>query len=66
MDPKLTIFFSSIKPSWISSSESLKINAVFNARFQPLKNFLFSNKSTGKEVYKKSADTTLTIIAQLV
>lgn len=59
-------FFPSIKTSWISFSESLKINAVFHAGFHPLKNFLFSNKSTGKEVYKKSADTTLTIMAQLV
>lgn len=58
-------FFPSIKIKCISF-QSLEINAVFQARFQPPKNFLFSNKSTGKEVYKQSADTTLTILAQWV
>lgn len=44
---QISNFLPSIKTKLNFFFRSVKINAVSHARFQPLKNFLFSNKSIG-------------------
>lgn len=44
---QISNFLPSIKTKLNFFFRSVKINAVSHARFRPLKNFLFSNKSIG-------------------